>query len=353
MAADFHDFFSGCGGTSLGMQLAGMAVRFALDIDPDAKETYKANFEKSKFICKDIRHVSVDDVAPYIKRRWNRPIVFGACAPCQPFSKQNRNKSNDDERRDLLSEFHRFVEFFQPEYIFFENVPEPKTIDQHDWPFGEFIQLLVGLGYYCDFKIVIAYHYGVPQRRRRYVGLASLFGPINIPQPTHGPEAKNPNFPVVWEFISHLPPIEAGTEHAEIPNHRAARLSPLNQRRIAATPMGGNRRDWPKELELSCHQKHKGYTDVYGRMLKDRPSAALTTRCISLSNGRFGHPTQNRAISVREAACLQTFPMDFKFRGNLNSMARQVGNAVPVAMAQVFGELIIKHYKHHKKLKAA
>ena len=353
MAADFHDFFSGCGGTSLGMQLAGMTIRFGLDFDPDAKETYKANFEKAKFICKDIRNVSVDDVAPYIKRRWNRPVVFGACAPCQPFSKQNRNRRNDDERRDLLSEFHRFVEFYRPEYIFIENVPGPKTVDQHNWPFDEFIQLLTKLRYYYDSKIVIAYHYGVPQRRRRLVLLASLLGPIEIPPPTHGPETNNPDIPTVWEFISHLPPIEAGEEHVDIANHRAAQLSSLNLSRIAATPVGGGRQDWPEELELPCHKNHTGYTDVYGRMIKNRPSAALTTRCISLSNGRFGHPTQNRAVSVREAACLQTFPMNFKFYGNLNSMARQVGNAVPVAMARVFGQLIISHYQRYKKLKAA
>ena len=335
------------------MQQAGMNVRFGLDIDPDTKKTYEANFKKAKFICKDIRHVSADDVAPYIKRRRNWPIVFGACAPCQPYSKQNRNKSDTDERRDLLRELHRFVEAYRPEYIFIENVPGPKTNDRHESIFGEFIQLLKKLGYYYDCKIAIAHQYGVPQRRRRRVGLACLLGPIEIPQPTHGPRAKNPHTPTVWDFISHLPPIEAGGEHAEIANHRAARLSPLNLRRITATPVGGDRRDWPEELQLACHQNRTGYTDVYGRMIKGRPSAALTTRCISLSNGRFGHPTQNRAISVREAACIQTFPMEFEFRGNLNSMARQVGNAVPVAMARVFGELIINHYQQHKNLKAA
>ena len=353
MAVDFYDFFSGCGGTSRGMQDAGMTVRFGLDVDSDAKMTFEANYNKAKFICKDIRLISVDDVAPYIKRRYGRPLLFGACAPCQPFSKQNRTKNDDDGRRSLLGEFHRFIEAYMPEYLFIENVPGLQTVEKHNGPFADFIRLLGDLNYFFDYKIVMAYHYGVPQSRRRLVLLASRLSPIEIPPPTHGYGTDHPDLPTVWEYISHLPPIESGETHATVVNHRAARLSPLNLRRIATTPIGGDRRDWPKELELPCHQKHSGHTDVYGRMLKDQPSAALTTRCISLSNGRFGHPTQNRAVSVREAACIQTFPEDFIFNGNLNSMARQVGNAVPVAMAKVFGDWIIRHYLLHKKHKAA
>ena len=335
------------------MQDAGMTARFGLDIDPDAKTTYEANFKRAKFVCKDIRLVSTDDLAPYVKRRYGRPLLFGACAPCQPFSKQNRTKNNDDGRRGLLSEFHRFVEAYLPEYIFVENVPGLQAVEKDNGPFAEFIRLLNDLNYFFDFRIIMAYHYGVPQSRRRLVLIGSRLGPIEIPPPTCGPGTDHPDLPTVREWISHLPPIEAGETHVQIANHRAAKLSPLNLRRIAVTPVGGDRRDWPQELGLPCHQKHTGHTDVYGRMPKDRPSAALTTRCISLSNGRFGHPTQNRAVSVREAACLQTFPMDFVFHGNLNSMARQVGNAVPVVMARVFGDQIIRHYLSHKTLKAA
>lgn len=353
MAIDFYDFFSGCGGMSRGMQDAGMAVRLGLDVDPDAKTTYKANFKKAKFVYKDIRLVSADDLAPYVKRRDGRPLLFGACAPCQPFSKQNRTKNDGDGRRSLLGEFHRFVEAYSPEYIFVENVPGLQTVEKDKGPFAEFIRLLNTLKYFFDFRIVMAYHYGIPQSRRRLVLIGSRLGPIEIPPPTCGPGTDHPDLPTVWEWISHLPPIEAGETHAEIANHRAAKLSPLNLCRIAATPIGGDRRAWPPALVLPCHKEHTGHTDVYGRMMKDRPSAALTTRCISLSNGRFGHPTQNRAMSVREAACIQTFPMDFVFHGNLNSMARQVGNAVPVAMARVFGEQVIRHYLSHKALKAA
>ena len=330
-----------------------MNIRFGLDVDPDAKESYEANFPCAKFICQDIRHVSTDDVAPLVKRRYERPRLFGACAPCQPFSKQNRTKRDNDGRGDLLTEFHRFIVTHLPEYVFVENVPGLQTFQKHCGPFAEFVKLLAKHDYSFSHKVVMAYHYGVPQRRRRLVLLGSRLGPIDFPRPTHGPGTNHPGLPTVWDSISKLPPIEAGETHAEIPNHRAARLSPVNLLRIAATPIGGDRKSWPEELELPCHQTHSGHTDVYGRMIKDQPSAALTTRCISLSNGRFGHPTQNRAISVREAACIQTFPMDFVFHGNLNSMARQVGNAVPIAMARVLGDQIIRHFKSYKKLNAA
>lgn len=353
MPLDFYDFFGGCGGTSLGMQAAGLAIRFGLDIDPDAKATFEANFKRAKFLCKDIRLVDIEDVAAYIKRRYNRPLVFGACAPCQPFSKQNNSSDLKDRRRNLIGEFHRFIEAFLPDYIFLENVPGLQSVDKKKGPFTDFIRLLNNLGYFVDYKIVMAYHYGVPQSRRRLVLLASRIGPIHIPPATCGPETDHPSLPTVWEWISHLPPLEAGEKHPEVPNHQAAHLSPLNLRRISATPPGGNRTDWPKELELPCHQNHSGHTDVYGRMPIDSPSAALTTRCISLSNGRFGHPLQNRAISVREAACIQTFPMDFRFHGNLSSMARQIGNAVPVLMAKIFGQSIVTHYRQHRHLKAA
>lgn len=350
---DFCDFFSGCGGTSRGMQEAGLSVRFGLDMDPDARDSFEANFPQAKFLCKDIRRLTSDDAVPYIERRTGRPLVFGACAPCQPFSNQIHDTAIDDGRRNLLTEFHRFVEAYLPEYIFVENVPGLQTIEKHKGPFSDFIALLGDLKYFYNYKIVMAYHYGVPQSRRRLVLLASNLGPICIPPPTHGPGTSNPSLPKAWDWISHLPAINAGETHAVVPNHRAAKLSPLNLRRIAATPVGGDRKAWPKALELNCHKKHSGHTDVYGRMIKHQPSAALTTRCISLSNGRFGHPTQNRAISVREAACIQTFPMDFIFQGSLNSMARQVGNAVPVLMAQVIGESVIRHYSQHTSTLAA
>ena len=145
------------------------------------------------------------------------------------------------------------------------------------------------------------------------------------------------------DWIGDLPKIAAGETHPTIPDHRAAGLSAQNLKRIRATREGGGNRDWPDELRLKCHEDATGYSDVYGRMSWDRPASGLTTRCISYSNGRFGHPEQDRAISVREAACLQTFPMDFQFAGSLSSMARQIGNAVPVRLAKAVGRHVAKH----------
>lgn len=344
----FYDFFSGCGGTSEGMRAAGLQIKLGIDIDSDAAQTYRSNFPKAGFIRRDIRYLRARDLAPYIEAERSRPILFGACAPCQPFSKQRRTQKRCDSGKNLLQEFHRFVKSYLPEYVFIENVPGLQSIDDARGPFAKFLKLLTKLGYWHSHKVIYACHYGVPQRRRRLVLIASRLGPISFPKATHGPGTKKKRLPTVWEAIGHLPRIAAGQSHHNILNHRAAGLSDLNLKRIKATKAGGTRTNWPVSLVLDCHEGHGGHTDVYGRMTKDQPSAALTTRCISLSNGRFGHPTQHRAISVREAACLQTFPMDFEFFGSMTSMSRQVGNAVPVAMARVFGDAIRRHYRRHQ-----
>ena len=337
------------------MQNAGFNVRCGIDVDRDSRDTYCKNFPSADFILGDIREISVSDIAPMIQNNAQRPILFGACAPCQPFSKQNSKKGASDTRSDLLGEFHRFVQEFLPDYILVENVPGLQTVQDSQGPFVRFTKLLGKLGYHYDHKVIFACHYGVPQSRRRLILIASRHGAINIPGPSHGPNSPNENLPQVWKWISHLPELRAGEEDPKVLNHRAANLSPLNLQRISATPIGGDRRDWPKEkgLALQCHKNHTGHTDVYGRMHKDQPSAALTTRCISLSNGRFGHPTQDRAISVREAACIQTFPMDFEFAGSLNSMARQVGNAVPVLLAESLGKSIVRHFKRFQNPEVA
>ncbi|MBF0310161.1 MAG: DNA cytosine methyltransferase [Magnetococcales bacterium] len=353
MTIDFFDFFSGCGGSSCGMQSAGLAVRFGLDIDPDARATFTSNFKDAVFLCDDIKNIHENQLNELIGKKRNNPILFGACAPCQPFSKQNRQRSCKDERRSLLSEFQRFVQKYQPEYVFIENVPGIQTVDEEVGPFADFLKLLSELEYYYNHRIVMACHYGVPQNRPRMVLMASRLGRIAIPERTHGPGTSNPDLPTVREWIGKLPAIAAGEIDDSIPNHRAARLSDLNMKRIKATPIEGGRSDWPLELRLNCHDNHRGHTDVYGRMHWDKPASTLTTRCISLSNGRFGHPEQHRAISVREAACLQTFPMDFVFHGNLNSMARQIGNAVPVRLAEVFGKAFLAHYHALSKAEAA
>lgn len=344
MPIQVYDFFSGCGGTSAGLRTAGMQIVLGLDIDSDARDTFQANFPEATFLHANIREIRAEAIAPYINRSPDDRLLFSCCAPCQSFSILNKNRNSSDARALLLYEFARFVEYWLPEFIFLENVPGAQNVSGEPGPFTDFERLLRFLNYNVAYGIIESQRYGVPQRRKRFVLIASRLGPIELPKPTYGPGTVNPNYPTVWECIGDLPPIAAGEAHREIPNHRAASLSEINLRRIMATPEGGGRLDWPEDLILECHGgDFYGHTDVYGRMRKDEPASGLTTRCTSLSNGRFGHPEQHRAISAREGACLQTFPQDFIFSGGLNSMARQIGNAVPVLVAQIFGQHFIAH----------
>lgn len=344
------DFFSGCGGVSAGLRAAGIEILAGLDSDPEAARTFRANFPEAAFIERDIRQVPTEALRPLLAPYVNQPLLFSGCAPCQPFSRQNRWRSDTDERALLIAEFGRFVSAYHPRLVFVENVPhgpqQSLRLDQPfrlPQPFRAFIDSLEALGYKYVLRRICAQDYGVPQRRERVVLIANLPDTPYFPDPTHGPGRQNPSYSSVWEWIGDLPALAAGEESMDIPNHRASGLSPLNLRRIRATPEGGSRKDWPEDLQLPCHRRgYVGHSDVYGRLRKDLPASGLTTRCISLSNGRFGHPVQDRALTVREAACLQTFPREFVFHGSMNGMARQVGNAVPVLLAQRFGECFVR-----------
>jgi DNA (cytosine-5)-methyltransferase 1 len=339
-----YDFFSGCGGTSAGLKAAGLKICFALDNDPVAASTYRLNIPEACFFERDIRDLGIDELARLVRKSRNNSVLFSACAPCQPYSRQNQYRSSKDERIPLLMELAPHVRRIKPDYVFLENVPGMRKDGGRRSPFVEFMKLLGGLGYSYDHNVVPAQDYGVPQLRRRLFLVASRRGPISLPSPTHGPNSPNLRYRTVRDAIAHLPPISAGEEHDYVPNHRAAELSETNLMRLRATPEGGDRRDWPSELTVPCHRRYDGHTDVYGRLFWDKPAPALTTKCIRLSNGRYGHPVQNRALSVREAACLQTFDDSFMFKGNLTDVSRQIGNAVPVKLAQSFGEHILQHY---------
>ena len=345
MTVQVYDFFAGCGGASCGFQAAGMEISFALDNDPDAKATFEANFPGTHFEYADIRDISVDAVRLRVEAERPNPVLFSGCAPCQPFTKQNtkRPELDHDERVPLLARFGSFVESCRPDLVFVENVPGLQKLDSYSQPFGGFLSRLDAAGYKVEYRPVRLARYGIPQSRRRLVLIGSRHGAIHLPDKTHGPGTPNERYNTVRDYISHLPLIRAGQEHEEVLNHRAANLSARNLERVKVTPEGGGHRDWPEHLKLECHKGFSGYSDVYGRMSWDSPASGLTTRCTSYSNGRFGHPEQDRAISVREAACLQTFPENFVFEGCLGSMARQIGNAVPVRLAKLFGEQLIEH----------
>jgi DNA (cytosine-5)-methyltransferase 1 len=343
------DFFSGCGGTSAGLRAAGAEIVLGIDRDPSACTTFKANFPEAQFLQRDVRRLRTAALARYIEANQDGHWLFSACAPCQPFSRQRRRQRRNDDRAPLLWELIRFVRRFLPSYVFVENVPGLQTLAPQLGPFDRFVAALRRFGYNVEFAIVEARSFGVPQRRARLILVASRVSDARLPAPTHGPDTPSRAYSTVWDWIGDLPAIAAGEIHSTVPNHRAMKLSPLNLKRIRATPEGGGRKNWPASLRLKCHADgYRGHSDVYGRMRKDEPASGLTTRCLSLSNGRFGHPTQDRAISVREAACLQTFPRDFVFHGNLASMAIQIGNAVPVLVARRFGEWFVADARNHQ-----
>lgn len=329
------DFFSGCGGTSIGFRDAGLRVTGAIDHDPDSAASFRTNFPESTVVNRDIRHVSIEEVES-IAREGVR--LFSGCAPCQPFSRQNKNRSSSDPRRALLQEFQRFISKLRPELVIIENVPGLQK-PTNGGPLGKFLRALSDYGYQVEVSILRALEFGVPQERKRLVVVASRLGPPMLPRPTHIATLRPPR--TVRQTIGHLRPLDDGQIDALDPDHAVMRLSPTNKARIRATPEGGDRRDWDEALLSQCHRAHGGHTDAYGRMWWDRPATGLTTRCLSYSNGRFGHPEQDRAISLREAALIQTFPGSFRFSGSLTSRGRQVGNAVPPLMARRIAEALI------------
>lgn len=348
-----YDFFCGCGGTSRGFQKAGIDIAFALDTDPDAKNTFTKNFPETFFCDKSINDLEDSDLEPVLSRYQDSFKLFCGCAPCQPFTRQYTESPKRDTRKSLLSQFGVFVERNLPDFVFVENVPGLQKVPKHKYgPFPAFKKLLVNIGYHLTYGVVAAQDYGAPQLRRRFVLLASKHGDISIPAPTHGKFLDNP-YKTVRDAIADLPAIVAGESYKSsgVPNHRAAALSELNLARIkASAPDGGGRNNWPKELWPQCYTRtnengeaHPGHTDCYGRLWWDRPATGLTTRCNSYSNGRFGHPEQDRAISIREAARLQGFDDSFEFTGNMSSMARQIGNAVPVDLAYAMGKHFVEH----------
>jgi len=265
-------------------------------------------------------------------------VLFAACAPCQPFSLQRKQYSISQDAR-LLSAFGRLVESVQPAYILVENVPGMARVGGFS-TYRRFLKTLTANDYRYDWKVLDAKHFGVPQSRRRLVLMASKKRALKLPKPTFGKDLRP--FVTVRDTISRFPRIKAGEVHPEVPNHMAASVSSLNLTRLRNTPHdGGDRRAWPKDIWLNCHKgTYSGHTDVYGRLYWDRPAPTLTGRCNSLSNGRYGHPEQNRAISLREAASLQSFPDDYVFFGTSNHIALQIGNAVPVRLAKQLGEHI-------------
>ena len=328
------DFFCGAGGLTKGFTQAGIHVVAGIDNDITAKETYERN-NGIPFICQDVALVRPQKIRKILETcmksitsKKKPHILFSGCAPCQPFSKIKKDKGQDPEAK-LLLKFGEFIKIIRPDFVFSENVPQ---IRNHT-VFQDFLKLLSELEYQYTYDLVNVADYGVPQNRRRLVLLATKQGSISFPKPDQKKKT-------VRDAIGHFPPLVAGSKSPDIPNHVAAKLEGKNLERIKATPAdGGDCRTWPKSILADCQKrtKRKGYYDVYGRMAWSQVSPTLTTKCISLSNGRYGHPEQDRAISVREAATIQSFPENYIFSDSTSIAAKHIGNAVPPEFARRFG----------------
>lgn len=328
--------FCGAGGLTRGLLDAGITVRKGFDINEKFKETYEKNNEGAEFIAKDVAEVTREDVLQNIDLKDNYLLLAG-CAPCQPFSAINKQNSEKDKRKSLLLEFGRLVQQTKPDFIFIENVPGLAN-GKGRKIFDEFKSGLDALGYHSVYKIVDAKQYGVPQKRKRLILLASTKGIVDFPAPTHGRGEGLAPYRTVREAISKYPVLRDGSFHSEVINHQAGALSPINKERLKLTKKnGGSRKDLPKRLVLKCHLKHRGHHDVYGRMRWDDVAPTLTCRCTHITNGRFGHPTQTRGVSVREAAALQTFSDEYTFYGTFTLNTLMVGNAVPPLLAKKIG----------------
>lgn len=333
------DFFCGAGGLTRGFLDAGIKVLAGLDINESCKRSYEINNKPARFVSCDLRKTSSDEIRRYLVGIPRDKLVFAGCAPCQPFSKINKHAGS--RNRTLLAEFGRLVAEFMPAYVVIENVPGLVKVPGNS-TYRRFIKALKLLNYEIKAGCLDAKYYGVPQTRRRWVVIGSRKAAPNLPARTHG--TKRSPLRTVRDAIAHFPPIKAGEALISIPNHRAASITPLNLKRLKATPADGGRRTaWPKKLMLDCHaDDYTGHSDVYGRMQWDAPAPALTCKCFSISNGRYGHPKQHRAISLREAASLQTFSQSFKFYGpSQSSIGAQIGNAVPVKLAKALAKTII------------
>jgi DNA (cytosine-5)-methyltransferase 1 len=239
------------------------------------------------------------------------------------------------------------IEEGQPNVISMENVPQLVETEI----FNDFVTALKSLGYFVSFQVVFCPDYGIPQRRRRLVLLASRLGAISLISKTHNPE----NYITVRDTIGHLKPVRSGEFDQNDPLHRARRLNAKNLKRLAHTKEGEGWKSWPEELVLECFKKSSGrtYVSVYGRMKWDEPAPTMTTHCTGLGNGRFGHPEQDRAITLREAALFQTFPVEYQFyesldKYNPSAICRQIGNAVPPKLGQTIAKSIKNHLKEYE-----
>lgn len=335
------DLFCGAGGLTHGLIRGGINVVAGVDLDASCRYPFEENNSPASFIKQDISEYSSASVLELFGDA--KYTMLAGCAPCQPFSTYSRSdrKKRGSSDWELVASFGRLIQEVRPHFVTMENVPQ---VEYHS-VFQDFIKALKG--YHVIWGTIDCSTIGIPQTRKRLVLLASRLGQEGLSLPGSTGEIKT-----VQDTISHLPPLSAGGVDTNDPLHISSKLSDLNLKRIKASRPGGSWRDWKPSLRAACHRKDSGntYPSVYGRMEWNKPAPTITTQCFGYGNGRFGHPEQHRAISLREAAMLQTFPYHYAFikkgdRVTFNILGKLIGNAVPVKLGEVIASAFIRHLR--------
>jgi DNA (cytosine-5)-methyltransferase 1 len=334
------DLFCGAGGLTAGLRQSGISVTLGIDIDPACEFPYEANNPGSRYLLDDVAAIKPE----LIKKAWKGADVkvLAGCAPCQPFSTYTQGKKHRPGGQwSLLKSFGNLINQSRPHIVTMENVG---SLVRHKI-FRQFCDVLLDCEYELVWDVLDCHHYGVPQARKRLVLIASLLGRPNLPRKSNSNHRST-----VRDCIQSMPFLEAGKTHPDDRLHVCSRLTPLNMKRMKVSTPGGSWRDWPKNLIAPCHNKKTGktYPAVYGRMEWDRPAPTITGQCYGFGNGRFGHPEQDRAISLREAALLQSFPADYVFVPEdkpvrFTEVGLMIGNAVPPKLAAAVGRAIVGH----------
>lgn len=333
------DIFCGAGGLSHGFLQKGFQIAAGIDVDEDCRFAFEHN-NAAPLIRRDITQVTASDINKLFVP--GRLKVLVGCAPCQPFS--TYNQKNDDPKWQLLGRFGELVVEVLPDIVSMENVP--RLLDfKGGAVFDAFVAKLKAAKYHVVYDVLYGPDYGLAQTRSRLVLLASRLGPISLPEKTH--EAAHRT---VKDEIGHLPYLSHGEVDANDPMHRASSLSEKNEQRILSSKPGGTWRDWDQDLVTPCHtsESGRGYSSVYGRMLWTEPSPTITTQFFGFGNGRFGHPDQPRALSLREGALLQGFPPEYQFTKpgqplRFKAVGRMIGNAVPVKLGYAIAGAVHQH----------
>lgn len=341
------DLFCGVGALSHGLFLAGFKIVAGYDLDARCKYAFEKN-NKANFFVQDVATLTAKEIKSHYTG--TKPTILAGCAPCQPFSTY-KHGYGEDPKWNLVTKFGDLAAAVRPDFVTMENVPALVKYKDGD-VFDDFCNGLTKVGYDISWSIVKCEEFGIPQRRRRLVLIAAKS------QKLKALKFAEKKATTVREAIGSLKEIKAGQADPDDPLHVSQSLTEINLRRIQTSRPGGTWRDWPEELRADCHRRVTGqtYASVYARMTWDAPSPTVTTQCYGFGNGRFGHPEQDRAISLREAAILQSFPHDYVFlppdeKPKLAEIARWIGNAVPVRLAEEIGNLLTMYARgHHDRL---